>query len=174
MERGRSSGCAGSPPARSTGRWARSTSATRRTAQPAVLLRRLLSLDYVLDHAELPWLATEKDKVAALTAAGVPKGLLPSRLYRGALGAQRRYFAHKLPLALGRRTGQRSSTSRPRTRRRAGVRTWGGQHAALWAALAGSGRAVEVVVVGRDPARLRDAGRVVDGWTRGTPSPRAG
>ena len=31
------------------------------------------------------------------------------------------------------------------------VRTWGSQHAALWAALIAGGRAVEVVVVGRDP-----------------------
>ena len=30
------------------------------------------------------------------------------------------------------------------------VRTWGGSHSALWAALAAAGRAVEVVVVGRD------------------------
>ena len=29
------------------------------------------------------------------------QGLLPRRAYRGALGAKRRYFAHKLPLALG-------------------------------------------------------------------------
>ena len=28
------------------------------------------------------------------------QGLLPRRVYRGALGAKRRYFAHKLPLAL--------------------------------------------------------------------------
>ena len=43
----------------------------RRTAEPAVLLRRLLSLDYVLSHPDRPWLATEQDKVAALTAAGI-------------------------------------------------------------------------------------------------------
>ena len=36
------------------------------------------------------------------------------------------------------------------------VRTWGGQHAALWAALAAAG-AVEVVVVGRAPVRLAAA-----------------
>ena len=35
-------------------------------------LRRLLSLDYVLDHLDAPWLPTDREKVAALTAAGVP------------------------------------------------------------------------------------------------------
>ena len=39
------------------------------------------------------------------------------------------------------------------------------QHAALWAALAATGRAIEVVVVGRDPVRLRVAERVLARWT---------
>ena len=41
---------------------------------------------------------------------------------------------------------------------------WGGQHAGLWAALLAAGRAVEVVVVGRNAERLVAAGRVLDGW----------
>ena len=49
------------------------------------------------------------------------------------------------------------------------VRTWGGQHAALWAALAAAGRSVEVVVVGRDPVRLAAAGRVLDKWAATPP-----
>lgn len=44
------------------------------------------------------------------------------------------------------------------------MRTWGGQHAGLWAALLAAGRAVEVVVVGRNAVRLEAAGRVLDGW----------
>ena len=139
----------------------------RRTAQPAVLLRRLLSLDYVLAHPDRPWLPTEHDKVATLTAAGIPKGVLPSRLYRGAMGAQRRYFAHKLPLALD---AERATFVyvQAEDATASAVRTWGGQHAGLWSALAGKGRAVEVVVVGRDPDRLREAARVIDGWAKGS------
>ena len=136
----------------------------RRTAAPAVLLRRLLSLDYVLDHPDLPWLATEHDKVAALTGAGIPTHVLPSRLYRGALGAQRRYFAHKLPVALG--AGRAAFVFvQAEDATASAVRTWGEQHAGLWAALAESGRAVEVVVVGRDPTAC---GRR-DGWWMGGP-----
>ena len=72
----------------------------RRDASPAVLMRRLLSLDYVIEHPGLPWLATESEKVAAFEALGIEHGLLPVRVYRGAAGATRRYFPVKLPVAL--------------------------------------------------------------------------
>ena len=135
----------------------------RREAGPAVLLRRLLSLDYVLEHRMESWLATEAEKVAALTGAGIPESALPRRRYPGKSGSTTRYFAHKLPIALeaGRATFVfvQAEDSRPR-----GVRTWGEQHAPLWSALRASGRAVQVVVVGRDPARLVAAQGVLDGW----------
>ena len=67
----------------------------RRDASPAVLMRRLLSLDYVIEHPGLPWLATESEKVAAFEALGIERGLLPVRVYRGAAGATRRYFPVK-------------------------------------------------------------------------------
>ena len=67
----------------------------RRDASPEVLMRRLLSLDYVIEHPGLQWLATEAEKVAALEALGIEHGLLPVRLYRGAAGATRRYFPVK-------------------------------------------------------------------------------
>ena len=135
----------------------------RRPALPDVVLRRLLSLDYVLEHRHAAWLPTEDQKVNALTAAGIAGELLPRRLYQGAVGAQYRYFPHKLPLALdGRRATFLFVQSEDETE--SAVRTWSGQHAALWAALAAAGRAVEVVVVGRDPVRLAAAGRVLDKW----------
>ena len=46
------------------------------------------------------------------------------------------------------------------------MRTWGETHAGLWAALRAAGRAVEVVVVGRDPERLAAAEPVLAGWTK--------
>ena len=67
----------------------------RRDASPEVLMRRLLSLDYVIEHPGLPWLATEAEKVAAFEALGIERGLLPVRLYRGAAGTTRRYFPVK-------------------------------------------------------------------------------
>ena len=67
----------------------------RRIASDEVLLRRLLSLDYVLEHTGLPWLPTEPEKVGAFEALGVERRILPSRLYRGAAGNTRRYFPLK-------------------------------------------------------------------------------
>ena len=72
----------------------------RRIASEEVLLRRLLSLDYVLEHTGLSWLPTESEKVGAFEALGIERRLLPSRLYRGAAGNTRRYFPVKLPVAL--------------------------------------------------------------------------
>ena len=140
----------------------------RREASPAVVLRRLLlSLDYVLERPA-PWLATEAEKVAALTAAGAPERALPRRVYWGRRDSRRRYFAHKLPLALG---AERATFVFVQAEDVApsGVRTWGETHAALRAA----GRAVEVVVVGRDPERLAAAQPVLDALTRAPAPPDA-
>ncbi len=141
----------------------------RRPAAPEVVLRRLLSLDYVLEHRHAAWLPTEDEKVNALTAAGISKQVLPHRLYQGAVGAQYRYFPHKLPVALdgGRATFLFVETDEDEAV--SAVRTWGSQHSALWTALLAAGRAVEVVVVGRDPVRLAAAGRVLDKWAATPP-----
>ena len=72
----------------------------RRDATPAVALRRLLSLDYVIDHLDAPWLPTDDEKAAAFTAAGVPRDVWPGRVYAGTDGSRRRHFVHRLPLAL--------------------------------------------------------------------------
>ena len=42
----------------------------RRPATPEVVLRRLLSLDYLLEHPHAAWLPTEDEKVNALTRGG--------------------------------------------------------------------------------------------------------
>ena len=67
----------------------------RRAASEAVLMRRLLSLDYVLEHPGLPWLPTESEKVGAFEELGIERRILPSRLYRGAAGDTPRYFPLK-------------------------------------------------------------------------------
>ena len=54
----------------------------RREASPAVV-RRPLSLDYVVDHLAELWLGTEAEKVSALTGAGAPERSLPRRVYLG-------------------------------------------------------------------------------------------
>ena len=109
----------------------------RRTASDEVLLRRLLSLDYVLEHTGLSWLPTELEKVGAFEALGIERRLLPSRLYRGAAGNTRRYFPVKLPVALdsGRAVfvyvdpGHDTTTA---------LRSWAVAHRGLWEGARGS------------------------------------
>ena len=135
----------------------------RRDASPAVLMRRLLSLDYVIEHPGLPWLATESEKVAAFEALGIEHGLLPVRVYRGAAGATRRYFPVKLPVALDAESavfvyadpGHATATA---------LHSWGAAHRGLWHALGRRGRSVEVVAVGRTSRELERARRVMRHW----------
>ena len=49
----------------------------RRITSRAVLMRRLLSLDYVIEHPRLPWLPTEAEKVAACEALGIERRVPP-------------------------------------------------------------------------------------------------
>ena len=77
-------------------------------------MRRLLSLDYVIERTGLPWLATEHEKVGAFEALGIERASLPVRVYRGAAGATRRYFRSNCP-SRWTRAAPCSSTSIPAT-----------------------------------------------------------
>ena len=136
----------------------------RRTGSEEVLLRRLLSLDYVLEHPGLPWLPTEKEKVRAFEALDIERRHLPSRLYRGAAGDTRRYFPVKLPVALEAERalfvyvdpGHQTSTA---------LRSWGAAHSGLWKALRKRCRSIEVVAVVRTVRELQRALTILENWT---------
>ena len=76
----------------------------RRKANRSVVMRRLLSLDFVLEHPGMNWLPTEGEKVEFIEGLGVHSNLIPRRIYYGAVRAQKRYFALKLPVAGGDKT----------------------------------------------------------------------
>ena len=141
----------------------------RRPAAPEVVVRRLLSLDYLLERPHRTWLATEAGKMDALTAAGIAREVLPRRLYQGAVGVQHLYFPHKMPVGLD---GWRATFvfAQAEDETPSAVRTWGSQHAALWVGLTAAGRAVEVVVVGRDPELAHGHSRPSTRW-RGSFAP---
>ena len=65
-----------------------------------VLMRRLLSLDYIIERPTLGWLPTEEEKVHRFEALGIDRGTLPYRKYGATDKAQPRYFALKLPIAV--------------------------------------------------------------------------
>ena len=65
-------------------------------------MRRLLSLDYLIERPTLGWLPTEDEKVQRFEALGLDQPR-PSRTgctARGKPKAQPRYFAFKLPIAV--------------------------------------------------------------------------
>ena len=134
---------------------------------PEVLLRRLLSLDYVIEHSDLPWLPTEEEKVAAFEALGIERDLLPVKVYRGAAGTTRRHFPVKLPVALDSaralfvyaEPGHDTATA---------LRSWGKAHAGLWRALRSRGLSSEIVAVARTSRELERARRVTRGWAEPT------
>ena len=138
----------------------------RRITSYEVLMRRLLALDYVLEHPRLPWLATEAEKVAAFEALGIERRVLPQRIYRGAAGNIRRHFHLRLPLALdaGRAVfvyvdpGHETATS---------LRAWGAAHRALWGMLWRRGCKIEVVAVTRGWEEASRADTVLGNWARG-------
>lgn len=137
----------------------------RRDAARATLLRRLLSLDFVLRELGSPWLPTEPEKVAAFEALGIPRQVLPKRVYGSRKhGRTERPFGWKMPVAFGDGLARFVFVD-------IGGEThdellsWGAEHAPLWSALAARCLRTEVVAVARSGDRLTAAERIVARWT---------
>ena len=103
----------------------------RRKANRSVVMRRLLSLDFVLEHPGLNWLPTEGEKVEFIEGLGVHSNLIPRRIYYGVVGAQKRYFALKLPVAGGARTVTFAYVD-PGHSTAGELHSWGAAHGPLW------------------------------------------
>ena len=129
------------------------------------VVRRLLALDYVLDHDDLPWLPTAAEKVETVGALGIAPELVPSRYPGGRGNPRRRYFPDHLPIALDGRRALFVFTD-PGFASVAPLRRWGAAHRILWDALRARGRAIHVVVVGRTVEELRRARAPLAGWSR--------
>ena len=137
----------------------------RRITSPEVTMRRLLGLDYVLEHPRLPWLPTESDRVAAFEALGIERGLLPQRVYRGALGGLRRYFPLGLPIALDTERAV-FVYAEPGYETATAIRSWGARHGDLWKGLWDLGVKIEVVAVVRRWKEYGRTSRVLANWSR--------
>ena len=136
----------------------------RRITSTEVVVRRLLSFDYVIEHPDLPWLPTESEKVGAFEALGIHRSLLPVRVYRGAVGGVRRYFPRGMPVALDSRRavfvhadpGHDTSTA---------LHSWRDRHRRLWEALREDGLSVEAVGVAGGRRELVRARTILGNWT---------
>ena len=144
----------------------------RRIADPAVYLRRLLSLDYVIERPDLEWLPTEDEKVAFCKHLDIGKERLPKRVYTGAAGNLIRYFPLKLPIAAGPATtfvyvdpGNETVTE---------MRYWGQAHEHVWASIRGHGMQVHVAAIALDSAAEDRARAVLNGWARDRTGIKAG
>ena len=137
----------------------------RRITSPEVLMRRLLALDYVLEHPRLPWLATEADRVAAFEALGIERGVFPHRVYRGALGGLQRYFPLRLPIALDTERAV-FVYAEPGHDTTTALRSWGAKHGDVWRALWDLGVKIDVVAVVRTTREFSRARTVLANWAR--------
>ena len=138
-----------------------------------VLMRRLLSLDYIIERPTLGWLPTEEEKVQRFEALGISRATLPYRKYGATDKAQPRYFALKLPIAVDEQAatfvyveaGQSTDSE---------LRAWGRAHTPLWAALRSRTFAVHVVAVGMGAEAASKAAAVLKRWTQDGDGARRG
>ena len=140
----------------------------RRLASTNVIIRRLLSLDYVLEHPELAWLPTEPEKVGCFEALGLDQGLLPRRIYYGAAGRQKRYFALKLPVAVDSKTATFAYAD-PGNDSDSELRSWGSTHGRLWAALREKGLQVRIVAIAGKHEAVERAEGLLQAWASAPP-----
>ena len=135
------------------------------------MYRRLLSLDYVIDHPALPWLPTEDEKLACFAALDISRAVLPHRLYRGITGVAKRYFANKHPIAVDSQAKSAvfayvdSDEQSPQ-----GLRSWRKEHAPLWSALYRQGFRLTIVHAGRDPKLSTSVKRLFARWRKAAAS----
>ena len=137
-----------------------------KAATTIVLMRRLLSLDYIIARPTLGWLPTEGDKVQRFEALGLDRRTFPYRL-SGPSGTPQtpRYFAFKLPIAVDDQAatfvyvdpGQTTDSE---------LRAWGVAHAPMWAALRARTFAVQVVAVGLGAEAADRAAPLLKYWTQ--------
>ena len=140
----------------------------RRKAAKPVVMRRLLSLDFVLEHPGMNWLPAEPEKVEFFEKLGLPLRLIPRRIYYGVAGNQKRYFALKLPLAVDPETVTFAYID-PGHQTGRELYSWGAAHGPLWDALRKKGRQVRVIGIAVENATVDRAARVLETWAAAEP-----
>ena len=114
------------------------------------------------------WLPTEGEKVEFLEGLGAHSNLMPRRIYYGAVGTQKRYFALKLPVAGNDETVTFAYVD-PGRESTGELNTWGGAHGRLWDAIRAKGRRVEVIAIGAELDMVLRADRVLQLWAAAEP-----
>lgn len=138
----------------------------RRTASAPVLMRRLLALDYILEHPQQRWLTSEREKVAVFDDLDIPRQVLPRRYCSRKGTFWIRYFPQELPISisLGKAIFVYVDPGFETVRN---LTSWGSIHAPLWRALQQTGRQIRVVAVVRDDAGSARDSKLMRRWTQG-------
>ena len=131
-------------------------------------MRRLLSLDFVLEHPGMNWLPAEPEKVEFFEKLGLPLRLIPRRIYYGVVGNQKRYFALKLPLAVDPEIVTFAYID-PGHQTDRELYSWGAAHGPLWDALRKKGKQVRVLGIAVENAVLDRTARVLEAWAEADP-----
>ena len=116
----------------------------------------------------MPWLPTEGEKVEFIEGLGVHSNLIPRRIYYGAVRAQKRYFALKLPVAGGDKTVTFAYVD-PGRDTTGELNSWGAAHGPLWDAIRAKGRRVEVIAIGAELDMVLRADRMLQLWAAAEP-----
>ena len=140
----------------------------RRKASKPVLIRRLLSLDFVLQHPAMNWLPAEPEKVEFFEKLGLPLDLIPRRIYYGVADSRTRYFALKLPLAVDPVIVTFVYID-PGLQTDSELHSWGAAHGPLWDALRKKGRQVRVIGIAVENATVDRTARVLEAWAKAEP-----
>ena len=138
----------------------------RRMQSWPVMFRRLLTLDYVLEHPDLPWLPTETEKVACFDQLEIKRDDLPRRVWRNANGRTERLFANKHPIAIDHRTKTAHfvyTDSDEKTL--SGLRSWKDENRRLWTALSVRSYSLRIVHVSFNTRLNKSVSRVFSNWT---------
>ena len=115
------------------------------------------------------WLPTEGEKVEFIEGLGVHSNLIPRRIYYGAVRAQKRYFALKLPVAGGDKTVTFAYVDPGRDATTGELNSWGAAHGPLWDAIRAKGRRVEVIAIGAELDAVLRADRMLQLWAAAEP-----
>ncbi len=138
----------------------------RRTASAPVLMRRLLALDYILEHPQQKWLTSEQKKVAVFDDLDIPRQVLP-RCYCSGKGPVRiRNFPQGLPISISPGTATFVYAD-PDFDTGRNLVSWGSDHAPLWRALQQKGIRTRIVAVARDDAGLARDHKLLRRWAQG-------
>ena len=109
-----------------------------------------------------------REKVEFFEKLGLPRRLIPRRIYYGVVGNQKRYFALKLPLAVDPETVSFAYVD-PGHQTDRELHSWGAAHGPLWDALRTKGRQVRVIGIAVENATVDRAARVLEAWVAAEP-----